>query len=153
MKRSLGQTMKEAFSLMWKDIKDYKWMLITIAGYFFVIWKFFRSSCILVELTGFPCPACGLTRAGLSVVRGDLHTAWSLHPFIFLVILLAIAAIIKRYFLKQTLGSLKKWLIILLAGLLVFYIYRMIRYFPGDPPISYYRNNFLRMIFSLYRNR
>jgi len=148
-KRSIKQILTEGFLLIWRDIKGYKWMLILIAVYFAVIWKFFYTSCFLVELTGFPCPACGLTRAGFSVLRGDISTAWHLHPFIYPIICLAGAAIIKRYFLKQGLCSLKKWLIVILALMVVFYVYRMICYFPGDPPISYYGNNLLRKIFSL----
>ena len=150
-KGRVKQILTEGFSLIWKDIKDYKWMLILIAVYFGVIWKFFHSSCFLVELTGFPCPACGLTRAGFSVLRGDFGKAWQLHPFIYPAICLAASAIIKRYFLKQGLLSLKKWLILILLFMVVYYVYRMVRYFPGDPPISFYRNNLLRKIFYLFR--
>lgn len=144
------QILADSFSLIWKDIKDYRWMMIAIAVYFGVILKFLHSSCFVVELTGFPCPACGLTRAGFSVMRGEFSAAWQLHPFIYPILCLAILAVIKRYFLKQTLKSLKKWLILILVLMIGYYAYRMIRYFPGEPPISYYGNNLLRNIFTLF---
>lgn len=152
-KRTVKEVLAEALLMAWQDLKDYKWMLILLAAYFGVIWKFFYTSCFLVEVTGFPCPACGMTRAGFAVLHGRFQTAWHLHPFIYLFICLAIAAVIKRYFLKQSLKSLKKWLILILLFMVVFYVYRMIFRFPGDPPISYYNNNWLRKIFSLYQNR
>jgi Protein of unknown function (DUF2752) len=40
---------------------------------------------------GFMAPTCGLTRGGLALLRGDLATAWSYNPAIFLVALLAAA--------------------------------------------------------------
>jgi len=152
-KQTVKQILAEGFRLMRQDLKDYKWMLILLAAYFGTIWKFFHTSCFLVEVTGFPCPACGMTRAGFAVLHGNFSSAWYLHPFIYPIICLTAAAVIKRYFLKQGLMSLKKWLILILALMVVFYVYRMIFCFPGDPPMSYYRNNLLRNIFSLYRNR
>lgn len=34
-------------------------------------------------MTGVGCPGCGLTRAGASLVRGDLVAAWAFHPLVF----------------------------------------------------------------------
>lgn len=34
---------------------------------------------------GFMAPTCGLTRGGLALLRGDLATAWSYNPAVFLV--------------------------------------------------------------------
>lgn len=127
-------------------------MLLLIVVYFGVIWKFFYTSCYVVELTGFPCPACGLTRAGFAVLRGHFHDACQLHIFIYPIIGMAIVAIVKRYFLKQDLKILKKYLVMLLILMVIYYIYRMIRFFPGDPPMSFYNNNLLRRILFLYQN-
>jgi hypothetical protein len=38
------------------------------------------SLCATAGMFGIPCPGCGLTRATLAALRGDLATAWSLHP-------------------------------------------------------------------------
>ena len=97
-------------------------------------------------ITGFPCPGCGLSRAGFSILRGEFLQAWYLHPFIYGIGLLTAVFVIRRYILHKETGSLKKWLIFLLAGMFVFYIYRMIRYFPGEPPMSYYPGNLLSRI-------
>ena len=37
-------------------------------------------SCPLRALTGIPCPTCFLTRATELALRGDLASAWHLHP-------------------------------------------------------------------------
>lgn len=36
--------------------------------------------CIIRRVTGFPCPGCGMTRAVLSLLRGDIRTAFAYHP-------------------------------------------------------------------------
>ena len=150
MSENKKKVLKEAVSLLWQDIRDSKAIIIAISVYFAIVWIFFHTSCSLVLFTGYPCPACGMTRAGRSLLRGDVLSAWKLHPFIYLVALLAIVAGVKRYIRKQSLQSLKKWAITLILAACVFYVYRMYRYFPGEPPISYYSGNVLRSIFSLY---
>lgn len=44
--------------------------------------------CPLANLTGWPCPSCGLTRAALALLRGDVARALALHPLVPLVLLL-----------------------------------------------------------------
>lgn len=38
--------------------------------------------CMFAEMTGLPCPGCGMTRASLALMRGDLRTALLFHPFV-----------------------------------------------------------------------
>ena len=37
--------------------------------------------CVFAELTGLPCPGCGITRATVALVQGDWRTSWAFHPF------------------------------------------------------------------------
>lgn len=38
------------------------------------------STCLVKIATGRPCPACGMTRASLRLLHGDLHGSFALHP-------------------------------------------------------------------------
>jgi hypothetical protein len=38
-------------------------------------------TCPILRLTGHPCPACGLTRAVVAALHGDLAASWQAHPF------------------------------------------------------------------------
>ena len=42
-----------------------------------VILYIFQIGCPILRFTGIPCPGCGMTRAWLAVLRGDLVTAFS----------------------------------------------------------------------------
>ncbi len=139
MKQSLKNVMSDRMKLFIEDIKSAKWVIIAIITYFVFIRKFIMGFCPAVKILGVPCPSCGLTRAGLKVLQLDFKGAWELHPFIYAIILLVVLFVWNRYI---CLNKDMKWIqflaVILLSGMCVFYIYRMFRYFPGEPPMSYY---------------
>ena len=41
-----------------------------------------QPGCFLRQLTGAPCPGCGMTRAALSLLRGDVPGALRLHGMV-----------------------------------------------------------------------
>jgi hypothetical protein len=56
---------------------------IAAAGALFVTSH--APACPMAAMLGIPCPGCGLTRATLAAVQGDLQQALALHPLVFLV--------------------------------------------------------------------
>ena len=46
--------------------------------------------CVITAISGYDCPGCGMTRASVSLVRGDFQRAWQFNPFVYLVVPLAI---------------------------------------------------------------
>lgn len=46
--------------------------------------------CYFTQLTGLPCPGCGMTRAASAWMRGDISAALRLHPFSPLLIIIGI---------------------------------------------------------------
>ena len=57
--------------------------------------------CIFLSLMGLPCPSCGLTRANLAFLRGDIAVAFGYHPVFFMPQLLGLLglgyAALKKY--------------------------------------------------------
>ncbi|MBA4390406.1 MAG: hypothetical protein C0399_05665 [Syntrophus sp. (in: bacteria)] len=50
--------------------------------------------CPFEALTGIPCPGCGMTRAILSMTKGDFHGAFVSNPFSFFLLFMVIISII-----------------------------------------------------------
>lgn len=48
------------------------------------IWSDFPL-CPVAGTFGVPCPGCGLTRATLALMRGDVRTAFHFHPLVWLL--------------------------------------------------------------------
>lgn len=47
------------------------------------IFLFGGGLCVFRLVTGFPCPGCGMTRALVSLLRGDIPAALGFHPLVF----------------------------------------------------------------------
>jgi hypothetical protein len=56
-------------------------------------------ACPLRTITGIPCPLCGMTRACVAAVHGHLGTSLAFNPGGLLVILVALAALIRPQWL------------------------------------------------------
>ena len=134
------------------DIKSARWAIIAIIAYFAIFRKYIYTICPVVLLTVIPCPGCGMTRALMCVLRLDFAGAWKMHPFIYPIMILAIWFFYNRY-LREDKGK-KAWftaVIVVAAAMILFYVWRMYVYFPGDAPMSYYYGSVLGKIRSILK--
>ena len=147
MKVDFRKRFQEGRKLFLKDQKQAKWAVLFVFAYFVLLRRFFITTCPTVLFTGLPCPGCGMTRAFVKLLHLDFAGAWTMHPFIYPFLFFLIWFGIRRYVLGIA-DTEKVWKIAALIAVLmiVFYIWRMLRYFPGDPPMSYYYGNVLLMV-------
>lgn len=122
---------------------------IVVLGIYFLYSRLLSSvSCPMVMITGYPCPGCGMTRAVIALLKGDFHRALQMHAFVYVFFAYAILFVIWRYGLKKDLLWIKRIGVLLLAAMMVYYIYRMITLFPTEPPMSYYKKNLIRFLWN-----
>ncbi|MEF9941093.1 MAG: DUF2752 domain-containing protein [Lachnospiraceae bacterium] len=151
MKRSISQIIKDAWKLFCLDIWQNKVALFVIIVYFTFIQCVCYSSCPMVMVTGYPCPACGMTRAGVALLRGDFALAWKIHPFIYGVIGFILLFITIRYILRKKIGILKIPFLVFIVAMIAYYFFRMVTTFPSIPPMSYYNSNLLAQLYYFIR--
>lgn len=130
-----------------RDIRRYGRGLAAAVILYFIMHRLFRAFCPSILITGFSCPGCGMTRAVLCLLKGQVARAWTLNPAAGLWILWAAWFAVERY----GRGRRPKALIRAALGILLFmvlvYIIRMKLYFPDKPPYTYRGNNlFSRML-------
>ncbi len=89
-------------------------------------------ACFFYNFFGLPCPGCGMTRALLAVLQGDLTRAWQNHPLFILLPLL----LVLPFILKTKRQQIYVWSAVAALFLLV-YIIRLILIFPGAAPFDF----------------
>lgn len=94
--------------------------------------------CIIHNITGLPCPGCGMTRAYLALLRGDLAGAFYYHPLFWMVPFGAVVLIFHKYnsWLQKIYLSERFWIVITVIVLVV-YVIRMILLFPHSEPMDF----------------
>ncbi|MBN2851502.1 MAG: DUF2752 domain-containing protein [Clostridia bacterium] len=102
-----------------------------------------QSICVFKKVTGIPCPSCGMTRAFLFLLQGDIENAFILHP-LFLLVPVTFIVMLYSYFTKKP--CTKIFIAIIVIFILV-YMIRMILFFPHDFPMEYDQNNLIYRLF------
>jgi len=71
--------------------------LLSLAGYtwlgYHIVWHNHTAVtvCMFKNITGLPCPSCGITRSVLSLMQGDLYHAWMINPLGIIAALMLVA--------------------------------------------------------------
>lgn len=70
--------------------KKIYWILtmLSVASYAWITFQLFYSHahekgltfCLIKNVTGFPCPSCGITRSLLTLISGDIFLAFMINP-------------------------------------------------------------------------
>ena len=70
----------------WRDkLKELAIFAVVVAGMYLL-----QVGCPIQRLTGIPCPGCGMTRAVLALLQGDLPRALQLHGMVWSLPLLGL---------------------------------------------------------------
>lgn len=134
---------REIINRIWNDLKGFAWVGVAFAVYYLIVHFFCGAFCPLLVLTGIPCAGCGLTRATLYLLQGQISRAAFMNPSIFLIIIFLLYCGCFRYIRGTRIKGFYAGLAILIAGMLVIYAYRMYLYFPERIPYVYFSNNVL----------
>ncbi|MBN2558348.1 MAG: DUF2752 domain-containing protein [Clostridia bacterium] len=100
--------------------------------------------CVFRRITGLPCPSCGMTRAYVELLSGNVAGAFLMHP-LFWFIPIIIGLMIHT---QATGKSHTKAYVVIGVIFLVVYIIRMILLFPHTYPFDYEHSSILgRLLF------
>ena len=107
------------------------------------------SLCVIRNITGLPCPGCGMTRALIALSKLEFTNAVRLHPLSLMMLpfggLLALSPFnssLRRLIVKKLFWQL------LIAIFLIVYIIRMFLMFPHIEPMTLLENAYLLRLFT-----
>lgn len=118
---------------MLRRLWDKKFIIAIILAYIFIVTAS-GIGCIFHWLTGISCPACGMTRAIICLLRFDITGAFYYHPLFWLIIPSVVYFVLGK---QPLFGSKKRQLIISLSIFVIIiavYIYRL--FFVENSPIT-----------------
>lgn len=139
--------MQTVFGRIWADLKSFRIALFALLLYNVLARSLFHAFCPQLILTGFPCAGCGMTRAVVYILTGRFARGMQLNPAAPLWILFLSWFFANRYLRGVQPRQTKVFLALVCVITLAVYVYRMIYFFPGEPPMVYHANNiFSRLI-------
>ena len=136
-----GKRAREILNRIAGDLKGAALVGAAFLIYYLIIHSVFDAFCPFLVMTGLPCAGCGLTRAGLYLLKGQVARAAHINPSIFLVIAFVLYCSYFRYVKGSAVRGMKAALVALVAGMLAVYGVRMYLCFPRQAPYVYQSRN------------
>lgn len=110
---------------IFRDIRQ-NYIAFMILGIYSILTQwYFHTVCPFAILTGFPCPACGLTRAAILILTGQFTAAFQQNPTIYLWIPFLLYLFLFRYLLGKKPPFLLPLTILLCLVTIAVYTYRL----------------------------
>lgn len=144
--------MKVNRELIKKDCKTVVPVLAIVAAVIVVANFLLGKICPMRMLFGIPCPACGITRAFLLVLQGKFYEATVMHPLWIMLTILLLVFLAVRYLvqdeekLKKIMKTIKIGFIVVIVLCVVYYVYRMVMWYPDRVPMIYDADNMFEKI-------
>lgn len=107
-----------------------------------------ETNCYFKAILGIPCPGCGLTRAYLALLKGNLKEAFYYHPLFIVPVIVIIYILISK--IRKYKNNMKFWLGIC-ALFIVTWIIRMVLLFPSHEPMVFYKAALFPSIYAKLR--
>ena len=112
--------------------------IIFTATYFILTQIYDTSLCFVRSMTGYPCPGCGLTSAGVELLKGNFVSAWNFNAMIYLLPLAVAVFLLDKKFIRPKFPRFALYFYLSCAAIMVIYfIVRLWLYFPdGVHPMN-----------------
>lgn len=107
------------------------------------------SNCLFKAVIGIPCPTCGMTRAWISFLQGNIILTFFYHPLFWTIPILC------GYIVYNKLKEKKENTFVIGAFCIAFigvYIVRMLYLFPNTIPMDYHNGSILSRFFHIIQN-
>ena len=120
-------------------IWQHRVLWVSLALFMLIAWSVTGTSCTIRSITGLPCPGCGLTRALLLFLRGDLAGAWAMHPLFWLAV--PVLATVLTFMIRNPARLYSRpatyaWISVA-ALFIIVYLIRMVLIFPNAEPLTW----------------
>lgn len=107
-----------------------------------------RSVCLFYNITGVPCPSCGMTRAFLYIFEGNFFASLKYHPLFILVLIIPISFLPKSFSDKKRNVLFSSFIVLFLFVWLI----RLSLFFPHTPPFIFNDSALIPVIINFFKH-
>lgn len=125
-------------------LSDLKAMLpgcVLCALFLFFLSVSLGKTCPSRLIFGIPCPACGLTRAAVFLIKGQLYASLEANPFLLPLMAGIPIYIYEHYFKNRKARFFTAYMILCIILMVLVYLIRMALWFPDREPMIYEPDN------------
>ena len=112
--------------LLKKDLYKMRYAIVLIIIFFTFMQIKYGTVCYFYALTKFRCPACGLTRATISLLKGNWKAAFSYNPTVLLWLSTIGLFAVDRYFHKLKFKVFPYFFILVGLITIIWYVFSLI---------------------------
>ncbi len=136
-----------------KFIKKYAVWFIIIIGYMIIAQIVTGTTCLIKSTIGVPCPGCGMTRATLELLSGNISAALHYHPLVvFFYPAVIVLFLLWKFCRKSHPRAVMMFAMFFVVVFITVYVIRLIIYFPHTEPFTFNTNTFLGRFIKLFIN-
>lgn len=123
---------------------------VLTAGYIVLTQIYDTSLCVIRSMTGYPCPGCGLTSAGLALLQGNFTAAWNFNAVIYLLPFAVAVFLTDKRFIRPKFPKFSLYFFLsCMAIMIIYFIVRICLYFPdGIHPMNISKDTIPQKIIS-----
>ncbi|MCX7922808.1 MAG: DUF2752 domain-containing protein [Clostridia bacterium] len=118
--------------------------------YFVVVIVGNDTVCVIKNIYGIPCPACGMTRAFVHLSQGHISEALYYHPLFVIPVITSVVLAFKKFKYFSLLYKNDSFWYALTALLVAVWIIRMIALFPDNEPMDFKSSAFIPRLYSYF---
>jgi hypothetical protein len=125
--------------------------IVALGLYVLLAYTITGGLCVIRATVGIPCPACGITRAAVVLLRLDFAESLRMHPLLWLVPVGGIFTIYK--YIRRGSDSVRWFSAVMWANIVAFfllYAVRMVLYFPHTEPMTLNADSLLMRLAGLF---
>ena len=144
------ETLKKYLNAALNNFKKYGLIYLILIVYVLFCFLLNFSICPFKLILGIPCPGCGLTRAFISLLKGNLILSLQYNPLLILAFIFIFIFFFKDLKLPGYLANNKLVLLSLLIVVISTYFLRMIFNY-GVEPITFEENSIVGLIIKFFK--
>jgi hypothetical protein len=148
LRGNLRKQLPARFLAVLARLKPFLPPVVIIGAFWVLMGSFTGTPCLAAAFTGMPCPSCGITRAGLALLRGDFASSFCYYPPLYPLFAVLVFSVWARRGGGGVRVCARRVQAAFIVLILAVYAVRMLLFFPDTEPMTFNERGILPRLFT-----